>query len=69
MPSRILYGRSAAGAASIPPIPIMFTLREAFGLYLPAFLLIGGLSVLSCVRDDRALSNPSPIQATAPIKR
>lgn len=47
----------------------MPTFREAVGLYLPAFLLIGSLSVLSCVRDHAALSDPSPIQATAPIKR
>jgi len=47
----------------------MPTIREAIGLYLPAVLLIGGLAVFSCVRDATALSDPSPIQATRPIKR
>lgn len=47
----------------------MPSFREAIGLYLPAVLLIGGLAVLSCVRDSIALSDPSPIQATRPIKR
>jgi hypothetical protein len=47
----------------------MPTRSEALFLYLPALLLISGLAVFSCVRDAIALSDPSPIQATRPIKR